>query len=430
MDGQELKSNNFTVLNTANINISNSKININGVLHLDLAQSSMKKNRWNLNNSSVESLNNLIELSDTISVTGTNNVNSKIIAKELYLNGILNIDQNIVMDGLVLAKNSQLKYTKEDTVVIKNYFTNEGDLNNLSTISGANVGFSILSFKFRDKLCLEYINISNIKVIGDVIVNVSNSGITNNNNNISQGNCEDILFADFNLSELCVGTRIKINNKSSGNNIESFKWEINGGYVFNNDDEFEPIIVFNSFEEEHKINLTITNANGQETFERTFDLKENSLNPVSIITNDKEFISSREGESYKWFVNGRLLEGYNQRIIPIPSESGVFQVEYLRTDSVCQSRISEPLIYEILSNISFFNEVKIYPNPTKSIIHITGLKVNDQVIIYDMLGKLRSKYINKNTTSQPLDVGSFEKGLYIIKLVRGSKIKQFKFIKE
>jgi|ERR1035437_2487691 hypothetical protein len=78
-------------------------------------------------------------------------------------------------------------------------------------------------------------------------------------------------------------------------------------------------------------------------------------------------------------------------------------------------------------------EITIYPNPTKGMLQvvISGMKPNDtyNLNLYDLQGKplfLKAGQSDKTL----LDMASYVPGSYILRVQAGSKIKEFKIIKQ
>jgi hypothetical protein len=78
-------------------------------------------------------------------------------------------------------------------------------------------------------------------------------------------------------------------------------------------------------------------------------------------------------------------------------------------------------------------EITIYPNPTKGVLQVvvTGMKPNDayNLYLYDLQGK---QLLSKAGTPDKalLDIASYASGSYFLKVQAGSKIKEFKIIKQ
>jgi len=77
-------------------------------------------------------------------------------------------------------------------------------------------------------------------------------------------------------------------------------------------------------------------------------------------------------------------------------------------------------------NDNFFKSYKIYPNPFVDTINIFGIKGGESIIINDIIGK----EIFKGIAVEEINLSSFEKGTYFLRLSNGVKNKTFKIIKK
>ncbi|MDG5490992.1 FG-GAP-like repeat-containing protein [Psychroserpens sp. SPM9] len=99
--------------------------------------------------------------------------------------------------------------------------------------------------------------------------------------------------------------------------------------------------------------------------------------------------------------------------------------------------ISNPTINDSLEIIegatlslenSLTNALFIYPNPTKDVLNINDLELNNSAIytIFDITGK---RIMNAKLHSSTIDVSSLSPGNYILRIVSGTQIKSQKFVK-
>ncbi len=66
----------------------------------------------------------------------------------------------------------------------------------------------------------------------------------------------------------------------------------------------------------------------------------------------------------------------------------------------------------------------ISPNPSASFVEFSGLLPNDQIEVLSELGIAMKMKISGNQ----LDVASFSKGIYFVKIVRGNDSKVLKLV--
>ena len=75
-----------------------------------------------------------------------------------------------------------------------------------------------------------------------------------------------------------------------------------------------------------------------------------------------------------------------------------------------------------------YNALKIYPNPTTTILNISNNKLPiDKIIITDMLGK---KILEQNGKTSQLDVQELQQGMYILRVFSDGGVVDYKFVKE
>ena len=81
---------------------------------------------------------------------------------------------------------------------------------------------------------------------------------------------------------------------------------------------------------------------------------------------------------------------------------------------------------DILSTVDFniSNNVKIYPNPSKSFIKVSGLTTMEKYTLFDILGKeILSGNISEN---EKIDTQILSKGTYLLKLSNGNTLRVIK----
>jgi hypothetical protein len=103
------------------------------------------------------------------------------------------------------------------------------------------------------------------------------------------------------------------------------------------------------------------------------------------------------------------------------SNSCTYKNGQSRIDSFSVSMVSS--LFEI-SKASF--SLQISPNPVSSILHINTLEKNYEIEVFDLTGKL---YLN-NISKHELDVSTFPKGIYLLRLKNEKSSVVKKFMKE
>tara|TARA_R110002124_G_scaffold108098_2_gene260687 strand:- start:2250 stop:4895 length:2646 start_codon:yes stop_codon:yes gene_type:complete len=73
--------------------------------------------------------------------------------------------------------------------------------------------------------------------------------------------------------------------------------------------------------------------------------------------------------------------------------------------------------------------LKLYPNPSVDQINVSGIKSNDKVVIYNLMGQVIDTIISKTDDTLLIDVYTYTKGIYIAVVIQDSKRTSIKFVK-
>ena len=85
--------------------------------------------------------------------------------------------------------------------------------------------------------------------------------------------------------------------------------------------------------------------------------------------------------------------------------------------------------FGVLSTENFTkNEFSVYPNPVKDVLNIETTTAVDQVVIYDLLGKIVLQE-NPSTISPRINMSSLPSGAYLVKVKIGNSSKTVKVLK-
>ena len=93
--------------------------------------------------------------------------------------------------------------------------------------------------------------------------------------------------------------------------------------------------------------------------------------------------------------------------------------------------IQEALVSLSIDDVSI-NTLHLYPNPTSTILMVSGVNSEDQISLYDIYGKEQSiiKVPSLQTEPTVLNVSQLASGLFLLKIYRNNTSKTLKFIKE
>jgi len=335
----------------------------------------------------------------------------------------------IEVDTLELNSGSTLSLSSGNNIINKKLIINSG--NEIITVSGDAENETKIDYLNRELLCNSNLRLNNFIFTSESKFITDDLSELLNVENVIRGECSEVLFADFKVGGLCSNRPIEVTNLSTYDNLDSYDWEINGGYLVY--DSFEnPIVVFSDSSKMHSIKLDISDGVTNSTFSKSFNITSNSLKAVEIIENEDGLISKISGDNYNWYKDGKILEGFNERNLLKPLEPGNYQVEYFRLDSSsCNSRISEIYSIGVLSvNSISKHQFKIYPNPVNDYVYIESLKAGDIVMISDVNNNLLlKKRYYKDSDFIPISLKNLSNGMYLITIKRQNETVKNKIIK-
>jgi hypothetical protein len=347
-------------------------------------------------------LNGTIQLEDGNLRLGSSAGFRKIAGK-----GQVHFDDETVIDELALSSGSTimitggttqtftekiiLNSTAEDPILITNYGTGNGSI----SISG------------NHKICLDYLNVSNVDLTGEATVNAGlNSPITNSDGWLVQ-NCDDILFADFITDYACKDSYLFVTNRSSGN-IESLAWYVNQELVSQDENPIVPLDNPAAI----TIELQVGDGVTTKTYSQTINLLDNTLQQNYLVLSDTRLISFRTAQRYQWLLNGVFVDGEVERSIHYTASPGEYSV--LTFGNGC-NRLSDPFIISSVESPTL-ESWQVYPNPVADFLWVSPIGKVTICFAYDMLGRRFELDFSVQNDRYRVDVRSLPAGLYSVVL--------------
>ncbi|MEP2669011.1 MAG: S8 family serine peptidase [Cyclobacteriaceae bacterium] len=387
----ELNSTNAT--QARELVITDTKVKLNEQSNFDVNQFTLESN-----GSKIIFDNTNAELNwDGVSFNGA----LEIIGSEVNVNGDIEIAELSVYAGsnLTFADGSMFH-----TDTISWLMGEESKMVNISS-----TGKSSMSIGSHFLLCSDYLNISNVDLVGTSRIYTGlNSSVTNALNWQLQ-TCSSALFADFDVLYLCQNGFTEFVNKSTGS-INKYEWSFGntdgviGQSIFEN--------AFQSFENAgvYTVTLTVSNESTSHSYQRQIEVLPSSFGKNDIAVNANELVSLATSSSYQWFLNEQKIEGAMSRSYPYLGAEGVYRV--VTFDGSC-NRSSNLVTITGLDNE--LHEFSVYPNPVQSDLSI---EINSpfpaQAIIFDLLGRVWST--TTFTASANIPLNSLSNGIYILKV--------------
>lgn len=139
--------------------------------------------------------------------------------------------------------------------------------------------------------------------------------------------------------------------------------------------------------------------------------------------------------TYVAIPNGEFTE-YNLTFDATNVQPGIYSIDMDMTDNgvpaqTVHKSIQIRVIYDAnLSGLSPLKEemIRVYPNPTSSILNLDGLEATDKIQLLDLQGKL---VLSGKQQAHSLDISSLENGVYLLRITRdGKHIQTVKILKD
>ena len=238
-----------------------------------------------------------------------------------------------------------------------------------------------------------------------------------------------MLFANFKSTFPCAGAAVNFENLSEGN-ISTYLWDFGG---LGESSLQNPFFVFDNTGE-FLIKLTVSNAEGSTTFERSIQIGENTLQKPAIVVNGTTLTSQTPGSSYQWYLNGEKIAGATNRSLEA-SGDGSYQVAIF--GEAC-NRVSDPVVISAIPDQEVeLSRFGIFVGPIPSEDQLTVTFTNGYIgpitlSILDMAGRVfRNIEIGKNTESVEVDMNlPANNGLYILRIKTDNLTLHKKVIKQ
>ncbi len=161
-------------------------------------------------------------------------------------------------------------------------------------------------------------------------------------------------------------------------------------------------------------NVIVTDKNGCVSDNSKEIIVEYALPPIkpSISVNGEELTSS-SNTGNQWYLNGDEINGAIGSSYTI-MESGKYSVQ-VTSEEGCNSQMSDEVIVNLTSVKETEFIMKVFPNPSKGKITISGLSENrtTMIAVYNVLGE-RVYHTNIIGSSAIIDISDQSKGVYFV----------------
>jgi Subtilase family/Secretion system C-terminal sorting domain len=375
---------------------SSSMLKTNLLLNADGSSLIVKDHQVTLDWNGIYWLGNLVINNGSVILKGDNAVGTIDLTGNIELMGSNKIQALLVNPGADILLASGTEQVIDD-VDIKT--------NSLLPVKIHSALNSSVNISVHKKFCFDFIHVSNVESKGTGLINLGENSVLNNAIGWRSQKCEEILFADFEVSFPCVDGITNFLDKSSGL-PQQWEWTFpgaikkasrNADFTFKEDGK-------------HFVTLTINNGSITNSYQAEITIVGNSLASNQIIVGSENMYSFNQATSYQWYRNGALLLNETKRMYPYKGEEGTyFAITY---DERC-NRVSDAIVItNTAENIE--SEIRIYPNPADEEL-VIELKNEDIriLMISDLMGKVLTEQ-KLNQSKIVIPTKDFPSGVYIV----------------
>jgi len=327
-------------LQSKNLNFINAQITANTSMQLDIASSVLELQDFIINlpsssspnslNLGTHSFNGTINLQGAeVDIIGTSEI------ERIEGDGIINLFGNHTIQDISLDAGSSLRFEQLSTQTFSDSFSMNSTAGSNIQISSLGPALANIHFEDHYKICLDHLVVDNVAVTGESVVSAGfNSTLINAAGWLAKA-CNEILFADFSTENECVNASVFFLDNSSGP-IASRVWDFGNPASPHNSSELENPIHFFGEKDDYVVTLKVSNGTEENTFSKTIQLTDNTLEENTAELNNGKLISFLPASKYQWVLDETLIAGATSRSFNFSGALGEYAV--LTFDEVCNRK--------------------------------------------------------------------------------------------
>jgi PKD repeat protein len=400
-------------VNMSNLACYVSELNASSTAKLDVTASTFNK----LVKSNIKETVNLISKDAIVDVSET----TELAWHKIKFDGKVSVQSTgkIMMSGtndineLDAAPGSTIELANESIQRFSNIAFNSQEKNFINVRSA---GKATINLSKHQKLCFDYLSVKNVDVKNDLTINAGVNSVLLNAGNWLQQDCEQVIFADFDLDYTCANSMTTFTDMSLGN-ITSWSW--NFGDAASADNTSTQSTSRHSFSKPgvYVVSLTVSDGTSVNVYKKEVTINDNGLTPNTIIVKNDALFSVQMADSYQWFRNNEPIAGAVSRSYEHNGMAGSYSV--VTTGGIC-NMTSAPYVIEAVEKetkeMKLASAIQMYPNPARDFIRINLPEMEPaQVIIYDALGKALTQQ-SFTGSEMTIDLKDYNEGVYQIEI--------------
>jgi hypothetical protein len=290
----------------------------------------------------------------------------------------------------------------------------EAELVEIRSMTNSN---AIIAYDKNEKLCFDYLKVVDIDISSESVFNAGEHSELLDSDDWRAAECDDVLHADFVVSNTCAHGLTVFRNTSSG---PATSWLWNFGDQSSSSNTSNDVDGMHQYLDpgSYTVTLTVSNSEHSEVFAKQIQILPNDITNT-IVQNGHVLASAQSADAYQWYLNDDPIDGATNRTF-VFEDPGSYQLLTKHDDC---NYFTEPFL--ILDAEEVVQETfNVYPNPASNrvMIQFHDSQPIHTLGIMNAMGQpvmARQEYGREEIE---LNIEGFTAGVYIVE-VNGRKQK-------
>jgi hypothetical protein len=358
----------------------------------------------------------------TLKFIGSENSLQADEVNSVSVDGDLHILTSGSYNNWTIEEGSHIRVEHNKQLTLKPSAIIRGSATSRTTLQGVG-GKAQIVFQPRSKVCFDYLNVENIDITGQSIVNAGANSSLVNSANWKADACQNILFPDYEVSNLCARGLITLEDNSQGE-ITNRVWSSTNENVTIYNENGAKAYASVPQAGEYTITLAISNTVSEESVAIPITVTANSLANNELILNGRILFSKLPGSTYQWYRDGLPISQATQRSYEFKGQAGVYFV--VTTSEDCNLKSTDLIVTSVGEQNQ--QQVMVWPVPAEDHVNISAERIK-QVDIKNLNGKT---FVNTSDIPKDgrLSISHLSPGLYVIRVHTTSGTQTIKLIKQ
>lgn len=346
---------------------------------------------------------------------GATRLSGRLELKHLVNLGELYIGDDLLAHRIRFYPGTSMRLDAGVLLTAGNDFRGSGSLQEPVYFVGSE-GAEVASLETR-LYCFDHVHVQQLSARGPARFNAGPAGTLHQAPGWFNADCEQVLFADFQIRFPCAHGWTHFEDLSSGY-PSSREWTLDG-QVVSADATFTRTFPHAG---DVAVGLRVWERSGQAFHQhhQTWTIKENPISPFGIRQPRPGFYESEVAAlHYQWYRNGEPIPGATRRsYFNTDDMPGAYQV--LISDGTCNRPSDNEIVTTVPGREGGGLSLQISPNPASGRVNVHALHPMQSLHVYDMYGKLAYLSFAPGHPHE-IDVSAWPRGAYVVHAVTAAK---------